>query len=259
MRRSKRLRGYGRHGLSGLIPRLAALRVEGADPGATPGQVLAEHREDGDVTKRPALAARQASPQRCLLDEAELARDAEARLVARLDPDLDPVHLADLEARARQRGRRLGHDPLPRRARAHPVADLEPARPDAGMKPGAAEQLGFVGGEDPVREVLAGDEAGAEGLDELDLLLERLRLVERPRHPRLQVLEARVDRVLQQRRVARLVAADDEPLRLDPVRSGPPLPAHAMRPTRTQPLCPPRPIAFDSATSTCTSRASFGT
>ena len=35
------------------------------------------------------------------------------------------------------------------------------------MKPGAAEQLGFVGGEDPVGEVLAGVEAGAEGLDEL--------------------------------------------------------------------------------------------
>ena len=31
------------------------------------------------------------------------------------------------------------------------------------------------------------------------------------------------------------------------------------RPNRTQPLWPPRPIAFDSATSTCTRRASFGT
>ena len=174
------------------------------------------------------------------------------RISIRSDP-------ADLEADPRQRGRRLGHDPLPRRARAHPVADLEPARPDARMKPGAAEQLGLVGGEDPVREVLAGVEAGAEELDELDLLLERLRLVERPRHPRLQVLEARVDRLLQQRRVARLVAADDEPLRLDPVRSGRALPAHATRPTRTQPLCPPRPIAFERATSTCASRASFGT
>ena len=33
----------------------------------------------------------------------------------------------------------------------------------------------------------------------------------------------------------------------------------ATRPNRTQPLWPPRPIAFDSATSTCTRRASFGT
>ena len=31
------------------------------------------------------------------------------------------------------------------------------------------------------------------------------------------------------------------------------------RPKRTQPLWPPRPIAFESATSTCTRRASFGT
>jgi len=34
---------------------------------------------------------------------------------------------------------------------------------------------------------------------------------------------------------------------------------HSARPNRTQPLCPPRPIAFESATSTCASRASFGT
>ena len=31
------------------------------------------------------------------------------------------------------------------------------------------------------------------------------------------------------------------------------------RPSRTQPLWPPRPIAFESATSTFASRASFGT
>ena len=154
---------------------------------------------------------------------------------------------------------RLGDDALPRRARADPVADLEPARPDPRMQPGAAEDLGLVGAEDPAREVVARVEVGAELLDQLDLLLERLRLLVRPRHPRPQVLEARVDRLLQQRRVARLVAADDESLRLDPVRSGRPLPAHATRPTRTQPLWPPRPIAFDSATSTCTCRASFGT
>ena len=31
------------------------------------------------------------------------------------------------------------------------------------------------------------------------------------------------------------------------------------RPSRTQALCPPSPIAFESATSTSTRRASFGT
>src|SRR5829696_8329475 len=35
--------------------------------------------------------------------------------------------------------------------------------------------------------------------------------------------------------------------------------AHSTLPTSTQALCPPRPIAFESATSTSASRASFGT
>ena len=68
-----------------------AAGVEGADAWRKRGiEVLAEHGEDGDVTKRSRLARRQPPPQRRLLDEAELARDAEARLVARLDADLDP-------------------------------------------------------------------------------------------------------------------------------------------------------------------------
>src|SRR3982751_3055446 len=88
-----------------------AARVERADPGEECGiEVLAEHGEDGDVTKRPRLVRRQPPPQRRLLDEAELARDAEARLVARLDADLDPVGLADLEPCTRERRRRLGRD-----------------------------------------------------------------------------------------------------------------------------------------------------
>src|SRR5579884_3931031 len=99
----------------------------------------------------------------------------------------------------------------------------------------------------------------AEVLDEVGLLLDRLRLVECPGHPRPQVLEARVDGLLEERRVAGVVASDHQPLRLDPVRSGQALPAHAARPTRTQPLWPPSPIAFESATSTCVRRASFGT
>ena len=65
-----------------------------------------------------------------------------------------------------------------------------------------------------------------EEADQLGLLLERLRLAERPRHPRLQVFEARVDCLLQQRRIALLVAADDKALRLDAIRSERPLPRH---------------------------------
>ena len=65
------------------------------------------------------------------------------------------------------------------------------------------------------------------------------------RRPRTGVVEHRVDedplprRLEQQRRVA-----DQGQLHT--------------RPSRTQPLWPPRPIAFESATSTCASRASFG-
>src|SRR5204862_7320552 len=161
---------------AGLDELLAAC-VEGADAWRKRGiEVLAKQREDGDVTKRSCLARRQPPPQRRLLDEAELARDAEARLVARLDADLDPVGLADLEPRTRERRGRLGCDPLPRCARPDPVADLEPARPDSRVEPGAAEDLRFVGAEDPAREVGARVEVGAELLDERGLVLERLRL-----------------------------------------------------------------------------------
>src|SRR5581483_2280518 len=40
----------------------------------------------------------------------------------------------------------------------------------------------------------------------------------RPRHPRPPMVAAAVDRVLEQRRVGRVPAADDETLRLEPVR-----------------------------------------
>ena len=85
------------------------------------------------------------------------------------------------------------------------------------MEAAAADRLGLVRREDPVDEVLAEVEPAAEAAQELDLRLERLRVLVRPRHPRPQMLERGVDRFLQQRRVARLPAADDQPLGLDPV------------------------------------------
>src|SRR5438132_8007609 len=214
-------------------------------------EVLAEHGENGHVAQRLARATRQPSPQRRLLDEAQLARNAEARLVPGLDPDLDPVGLADLEADARERRRGLGDESLPRRRRAHEVADLEAALPDPRVESRAAELLRLVRREDPVREVVTCVESRSEATQQLRLLLERLRLELDPRHPRPQMLEARVDRLLRQRCIPRLVAADDEALGLDPVRSRRALPAHATRPTSTQPLWPPRPIACESATSAC--------
>src|SRR5581483_11591295 len=164
-----------------------------------------------------------------LLDVAELARHALAHLVLRVDPDLDPVRPADLEADPRQRRGRLGDVALPLRARADEVADLEPARPDARMETRAAEHLGLVRGEDSHDEVVAGVELGAERLEQVGLLLERLRLRLDPRHPRPEMVEARVDRVLDLRSVARVVAADDETLRLDAIRSGRSLPRSHQR------------------------------
>ena len=70
------------------------------------------------------------------------------------------------------------------------------------MQPRAAEHLALGAVEDAHDERLAGVEERAERPQELDLPFERLRLVVGPVHPRLQVVEARVERVLQKRRVA---------------------------------------------------------
>ena len=74
----------------------------------------------------------------------------------------------------------------------------------------------------------------------------------------------RVRRVLDRRRRPRRTEhrVDDDPpeARLEQQRRVPDeREFHAARPSRTQPLWPPRPIAFDRATSIRASRASFGT
>src|SRR3954470_2339514 len=74
----------------------------------------------------------------------------------------------------------------------------------------------------------------------------------------------RVGRVLDRRappRVAQhLVDEDPADARIEQKRRvANELDLHAARPSSTQPLWPPRPIAFESATSTRASRASFGT
>src|SRR5919198_1562504 len=104
---------------------------------------------------------------------------------------------------------------------ADPVADLERIVTDPQVEAAPADLLRLVTREEPVHEVLAEVELAPEAAQELGLLLECRRLLERPRHPRHQVVDARVDRVFEQRRVARLVAADDHPLGYDPVRRRP--------------------------------------
>ena len=88
------------------------------------------------------------------------------------------------------------------------------------MQAAAAERARLVRVEDAVDVLLAEIELPAKLARQLHLLVERLRLVPRPRHPRPQVLEARVDRLLHQRRIVGLPAAQDETRRLDPVRNG---------------------------------------
>src|SRR5204863_10149081 len=104
------------------------------------------------------------------------------------------------------------------RVRADPVADLQAVRPDPRVQAAPAQHALLGGIEDRVDRVRAEVELAAELAQELDFLGEGLRLVAGPRHPRPQVLEARVDRLLEQRRVTRIPAADDEAWRHDAVR-----------------------------------------
>src|SRR5581483_9677846 len=67
-------------------------------------------------------------------------------------------------------------------------------------------------------EVLAEVELPAKAPQQVDLGRERFRLAKRPRHPGAKVVEARVDRALEQRRIRGLPAAYDQPLGDDPVR-----------------------------------------
>ena len=213
------------------------------------------------VTSRNGPPARPGSRRRSVASSVKpsLRGDAEARLVAGIDMDLDPVGLADLDSDTRQRRGRLRGDPLPRGTRTDPVADVHAARACPRMQASAPKQPPVSAFEETADVLLVGVERCTETATERVAVLDRLRQIVRPRHKRSQVLDARVQRLGQQGRIGRLVAADHEPLCLDPVRSGRALPAHATRPTRTQPLWPPRPIAFESATSTCVSRASLGT
>src|SRR5262249_2032557 len=152
-----------------------------------------------------------------LLREPELARDPQAALVLGVDLDVDPVEAALLDPGSRQHGRHLRGEPLPDRAGADEVADLERPLAAAPVKPGASDLTRLVWGEHTVRVVLVRVEARAKAAEKLDLLVERLRLEPRPRHPGPQVVDARVDRLLEQRRILGVVAADDEALALDPI------------------------------------------
>ena len=86
------------------------------------------------------------------------------------------------------------------------------------MQPRTAEDALLPAVEDPEHEVPAEVEVATEPAEESNPLLEGLRLAVRPLHPRAQMIEARVDRLLELRRVAWLPAAEDGSLGDDPVR-----------------------------------------
>src|SRR5215217_7224871 len=109
------------------------------------GELLAQHRERHLVAPRLAgPPRREPAPQCRLLDEAELARDADARHVLGIDVDVDAVDVAERERDARQRGRQLGRVPPPDGRRRYPVVDLEPAVPDPRVEARSADHLGLV-------------------------------------------------------------------------------------------------------------------
>src|SRR4029078_8973449 len=112
--------------------------------------------------------------------DAHVARDRGPLLVGGIGPELDPRHVAELEADSRERRRRLGGEALTHAARADPVADLQLALAAARVQGGAADRLRLVGREDPVDEVLAEVEAAAEPAQQLYLRLPRAGGLRRP-------------------------------------------------------------------------------
>ena len=132
-------------------------------------------------------------------------------------PDLDPIHVGDLERHPGERCRRLGRVAPTGGIGPDPVADLERAGADPRVESGAAQHALLSGVEDRVDGVGAEVELPPKLAQKLDLLGKRLGLVLRPRHPRAEMVEARIDRVLEERGVARLPAADNEAPRDDPV------------------------------------------
>jgi hypothetical protein len=89
------------------------------------------------------------------------------------------------------------------------------------MQAGAADDAALARLEDAVDRVVSTGEVVREPGQQLPLLLERGRLGLGPGHPRPQVVEAGVDRVLHQPGVGGLPAAEHEACRLDAKRPAP--------------------------------------
>jgi hypothetical protein len=146
-----------------IVSRLVAILLPWLDQNGG-GELLSQEGEHDCVPLQgSAVGPVQPPPQRPLLDEPELPRDRQARLVRRVDADLDAVDPADLDRHTRQRRARLARQPLSHPARPQPVADLDSTLPDPRVQAGAAHHLGSVRREHRVDEVLAEVELSTKG------------------------------------------------------------------------------------------------
>jgi hypothetical protein len=115
------------------------------------------------------------------------------------------------ESDARHRGGHLRREAAAGRPVAEPVPDLERVGADARVEPGAPEQARRLGAvERADDEVLSEVVLATERAEQLDLLIDRLRLEARERNPRRDVAERRRHRIDERRSVGRRVAADLE-------------------------------------------------
>lgn len=115
--------------------------------------------------------------------------------------NLDAADALREKRHLRERGGDLGGEPLTDAIDADPIADLDGRGADARVKAGAAEHLALFEIEDAERLITTEVELAAEAPEQADALVERQRLVVRPGQPRTQVIEARVDRCGDERRI----------------------------------------------------------
>lgn len=86
------------------------------------------------------------------------------------------------------------------------------------MKTGPAKKFRFFTIEDCQNIVLARIESGTEAPEEIDFLIDGLRLVISPWHPGKKMVDACINSLLQERRVLGLIASNNQPWRIDEVR-----------------------------------------
>lgn len=106
--RDKRARHPSQHALAASVKSL-----HGRRRGGRAREHVPEQAEDDHVSWHTVLVGREPPPQHPLLGEAELPRDRQARVVRTIDPNLDPVNIAEIEGDSRQSGARLGGQPRP--------------------------------------------------------------------------------------------------------------------------------------------------